>query len=111
MYLEDYPTDVIMMGTMAAILRYNYSLGQWIIESQYHDLTIVTNASQSSFALGKHNWTISGDNIECFKNQESYTIEMKLTACKEGQFTCDDGQCVVRFPNPLRTFMAVGEPD
>lgn len=57
-------------------------------------MTAVADASQLSYALGKHNWTINGDADQCSKGQQSYTIEMKLTGCKEGQFTCDDGQCV-----------------
>ena len=48
----------------------------------------MTEASQLSYALGKHNWTISGDSDECSKGQDSYTIEMKLTGCNESQFTC-----------------------
>ena len=53
----------------------------------------MSRASQKSFALGKHNWTVSGDNFRCFEGKQ-YTIEMKLTGCKNTQFTCDDGQCV-----------------
>ena len=39
-------------------------------------------------------WTIYRDSKKCSKGEDSYTIEMKLTGCKEDKFTCDDGQCV-----------------
>ena len=38
-------------------------------------------------------WTVEGD-FNC-GNGASYTTELKLTACNpEGEFTCDDGECV-----------------
>ena len=44
--------------------------------------------------LEKNNWTIEGDSMKCFKDK-AYTRDVKLTGCsREGQFTCDDGQCV-----------------
>ena len=56
-------------------------------------MTARSRASQNSFALGKHNWTVSGDNFQCFEGKE-YTLQLKLTGCKNTQFTCDNGQCV-----------------
>ena len=94
MHLQDHPAGVTMIGQMAAHLRYNSSYGQWFIKREGSLATANTNASQASYALGKESWTISGDSDKCSRNQESYTIEMKLTACNEDEFTCDDGQCV-----------------
>ena len=56
-------------------------------------MTARSRAGQNSFVLGKHNWTISGDNYQCSKDRD-YEIELKLTGCKEDEFTCDEGQCV-----------------
>ena len=94
MHHPNHPKDVIMVGRVSTQLRYNSSLGQWILKSEGYRVEAATNASQISYALGKHNWTISGDSDECRKGKLSYTIEMKLTGCKEGEFTCIDGQCV-----------------
>ena len=69
-------------------------LNKWIIRHEQYDVEARTDASHNSYALGKRNWTIFNDAITCSKNQSSYTIEMKLTGCKEHEFTCDDGQCV-----------------
>ena len=88
------PTDVVMVGQMYSQIVFSSRSRKWIIGHPYSDVRARTEASHRSYALGKQNWTITGDTIECSKNQSSYTIEMKLTGCKEHEFTCDDGQCV-----------------
>ena len=50
-------------------------------------------ASDNSFALGKYNWTIEGDQKDCNEGKP-YSRLLKLTGCLEGEFTCSDGQCV-----------------
>ena len=50
-------------------------------------------ASHKSFTLGRNTWTIFED-IGCNKKNNSYEIDLKMTACKEEDFTCYDGQCV-----------------
>ena len=55
-------------------------------------VTATSKASLVSFTLGKHNWTIKGDEGCSF--EESYTVELKMSGCQEGNFTCDDGQCL-----------------
>ena len=45
------------------------------------------------YLLGKHEWTISNDAFECSEGKP-YTTLLKLTGCKEDEFTCDDGQCI-----------------
>ena len=46
-----------------------------------------------SFLLGKHSWTIENDTYVCGQGNQ-YTIDLKLTGCKEDEFTCSDGQCI-----------------
>ena len=39
-------------------------------------------------------WDITNDVYECHEGQP-YKTQLKLTGCdQEGEFTCDDGQCV-----------------
>ena len=66
---------------------------QWIMSNPRLNVTARTSASQISYALGKHNWTIQGDKYQCYKGRD-YEIQMKLTGCKKCEFTCDDGQCI-----------------
>ena len=45
------------------------------------------------FMLGKQIWKVEGDSKKC-QDGRPYNITLKLTGCKEGEFTCDDGQCI-----------------
>ena len=47
-----------------------------------------------SYVLGTHEWRIEGDNVQCSAKGEAYTATLKLTGCREGEFTCYDGQCI-----------------
>ena len=88
------PLHIIMVGTWYTRIGYNDDISQWMLTSAKYNVTAVSQASHVSYVLGKHEWTISNDTFECGKG-ESYTTELKLTGCKEdGEFTCDDGQCV-----------------
>ena len=94
MHLDSDPRDIVMTGKKNAQIKYNSTQSKWTIEDSYTNVKAMTRARHNTFALGKHNWTISGDKYDCSKGQSNYTIEMKLTGCEEGEFTCDDGQCV-----------------
>ena len=55
-----------------------------------HDAYAVSEAPESSYALGKHTWNIFND--KCHNG--SYKAVLKLTGCNGSEFTCDDGHCV-----------------
>ena len=76
--------------TIASFLRDD---NQWKMESKFYNTTALSKAISGRFMLGKQNWTIEGDSKRC-SDGKPYTAELKLTSCKEGEFTCDDGQCV-----------------
>ena len=77
----------------SAQIHYDSSISQWVYLDPRLNVTARSRATQNSFALGKHNWTVSGDLYHCSKNKD-YEIELKLSGCKEDEFTCNDGQCV-----------------
>ena len=58
--------------------------------------TASSESSYTSYLLGSHNWLIENDDIDCSPKGESYSRTLKLTGCKEGEFTCYDGQCIRR---------------
>ena len=95
------------------------------MDSQYHTLQHTYTRAMSlarveTFAVGKHKWTIKGDDKQSQDENNAvdgeYKTELKLTGCKpgfvfepkrytidwfwttfqleDGEFTCDDGQCV-----------------
>ena len=63
---------------------------KWKMLTAFFNTSASTDAKPDTFVLGKHNWSVSGDSKECHSGKP-YTTELKLTGCKEGEFTCDDG--------------------
>ena len=92
------PENMVLLGMVSARIEYNESGSKWIMtEKKYkaslNPLRATSRAPKVSYVLGKHNWTISNDAYECNEGQ-AYNTTLKLTGCKEDEFTCDDGQCV-----------------
>ena len=77
------PQEIIIMGPFNNRIQYNSTLKQWVLTHLDRNVTARSRASLNSYLLGKHNWTISGDeeNYECSEGKE-YSLEMKLTGCK-----------------------------
>ena len=88
------PGNMILLGQMTTRIEYNDTSSQWVLTDAMSDVTAVSRATKLSYLLGKHKWTISNDVYECNEGKP-YTTMLKLTGCKEeGEFTCDDGQCI-----------------
>ena len=85
---------VLLIGLHASIIDYDKEAISWTLTEHSQDTTAVTDASLASFVLGSHEWLIENDNIECSKKGKPYTRTLKLTGCREGEFTCSDGQCI-----------------
>ena len=66
---------------------------QWKMTTSVFNTTAVSDEIGGRFMLGKQSWTIEGDSKKCQKGKP-YNATLKLTSCKAGEFTCDDGQCV-----------------
>ena len=53
-----------------------------------------SRAEKWTYALGKNEWTVTDDDISCNEGQP-YKTHLKLSGCNpNGDFTCNDGQCV-----------------
>jgi hypothetical protein len=88
------PNDLIILGQITSRIHYSDSSNQWILTDAKSNVTAVSDATKVSYVLGKHEWTVSNDVFLCHKGQP-YTTLLKLSGCNpEGEFTCDDGQCV-----------------
>ena len=80
--------EVAYYGTTTAI---TWEGGVWRLEVLGQPTTAWSPAPHSSLLLGRHPWTIESSEDGQVKPR---TTHLKLTACREGEFTCDDGQCV-----------------
>ena len=88
------PSNMILLGQLTTRIEYNDTSSQWMLTDAKSEVSAVSRATKPSYVLGKHKWTISNDVYECNEGKP-YTTLLKLTGCKpEGEFTCDDGQCI-----------------
>ena len=82
-------------GNAKTIARYMRDENQWKMESKFYNTTALSKEISGRLMLGKQDWTIEGDSIKCHDGKP-YTAKLKLTGCnKEGEFTCDNGECVL----------------
>ena len=84
--------DIRLQGLTHTSIDFMRAENKWILFVTGSNVTGTSTASQASFTLGKHNWTIKGDN-GCGSG-DTYETELKMSGCEEGNFTCDDGQCL-----------------
>ena len=91
--LPDNPGNMIILGLLSSRIEYNEPTSQWILTDANSNVTAISRATKISYLLGTHKWTISNDDFKCHEGKQ-YTTFLKLTGCKEDEFTCDDGQCV-----------------
>ena len=65
----------------------------WRLSVLGSNVTGYSWVSHVSFALGKYNWTIKGEKA-CNHGSPYIRLQLKLTGCQQGNFTCDNGQCI-----------------
>ena len=81
-----------LLGLAQTSIAYDVEEEMWMLHVIDSNVTGMSRATQRSFTMGKHNWTIKGD--KGCNGGESYVTELKMSGCKKGNFTCNDGQCV-----------------
>ena len=74
-------------------IDYDHKKMLWMMNVVNSNVTGRSTASHESVTLGKSLWTIVGDR-GCNKESHSYKVELKMSGCKNGNFTCYDGQCI-----------------
>ena len=85
----------IFRNSVGTTIYFNEEQRLWNLKLA-DNIPSTTGTSKStvvSFLLGKHRWTIDNDTYVCGQGNP-YTIDLKLTGCKEDEFTCSDGQCI-----------------
>merc|ERR1712016_34557 len=86
--------ELEFIGPFGSTIHFNENQKSWILETKSEQDTRGRSASPLvSFALGKHQWVIENDTVECGEDG-SYMVDLKLTGCQDDEFTCDDGQCI-----------------
>ena len=84
--------EVKLRGLTHTSIEFAEEKKKWKLDVAGSNVTATSKASVASFSLGKHNWTIKGD--QGCSSRKSYTQELKMSGCQGKEFTCNDGQCV-----------------
>ena len=87
---------VLLLGLQTSMIEYDKATLSWVLTDHSQNTTAVSNAPLDSYALGSHSWLINNDYQACSSKGEAYWRTLKLTGCREGEFTCSDGQCIRR---------------
>ena len=81
-----------LQGLTRTSITYNETKKRWNLDVAHSSLSATLKAAHASFTLGKHTWMIRGDND--LNEGNEYLMELKMSGCQEGEFTCNSGQCV-----------------
>ena len=81
-----------LQGLKGSSITYNQAKKIWVLNVAQSNVSATSKSPHASFTLGKRNWTITGDE-NCGTGAE-YVTELKMSGCRDGEFTCNDGQCV-----------------
>ena len=85
---------VVFMGLKGTVIRFQPIVLKWTLNVNLETTMGLSTAEEDSFIMGKQEWTIEGDSTQCNRGQP-YTSQLKMSGCNtDGEFTCDDGQCV-----------------
>ena len=88
----------IFVGGMSTRIEYDDSKNQWNLTHATSRVSANSLARKDTLVLGKHNWMIHNDHKWCQEGigqvKGGYDTQLKLTACKVGEFTCNTGQCI-----------------
>ena len=85
--------ETLFITGQSTSINYDHKQMVWMMNVVHYNITGTSVASHKSYTLGKSMWTIVGDR-GCNKASNSYTVQLKMSGCKDGNFTCFDGQCV-----------------
>ena len=88
--------QVVYVGLFSSVLFFNKEQEQWEWYDQKDNSSFAWSKSLSNtMLLGRHVFDFSGVRDDpCSSSSEPSQKAVKITGCRPGQFTCNDGQCV-----------------
>ena len=85
----DDPRDYV--GPKGWIISQNFTDHKWTMSHYFYTSLTLTMVDKDMLPIGRHKWRV--ENNVCNEGETSSEV-LLLSACKEGQFTCDDGKCL-----------------
>ena len=84
----------MLIGQETTTVEYSKGEVAWQLTEHLHNTSALIDAPLESYVLGSHEWLIENDHVKCSTKGKPYRIILKLTGCREEEFTCNDGQCI-----------------
>ena len=83
-------------GHHTSFISYNSQERVWLLYDRLHSQSqAISQSSESSLLLGLHTFDMAGVREDkCAVGRRDSLVRLKLTACGDGKFTCNDGECV-----------------
>ena len=67
---------------------------EWKLHVNFKKTKALALAAENTYLLGKHTWRIMNDSVRC-EHGRNHTLELKMSGCTDGEFTCGNGECVM----------------
>ena len=85
----------VYVGRHTSFLYFDAFLDLWIWMDRKDNKSIaLCNKKMETLILGKNTCDFSNFHDKCGEASASVDVEIKLTSCSAGLFTCEDGQCI-----------------
>ena len=92
---KENPLDIFFASGMSSRIDFNKTANQWIISDPVSKVTARSWSGRETYVLGRHKWMVYDDNPKCHPVEgEPYSTQLLFSACQEGEYTCNDGQCI-----------------
>ncbi|XP_071547708.1 glutamate-gated chloride channel subunit beta-like [Panulirus ornatus] len=80
-------------GFHGHMITYSEKDEQWIMSDTVANSTLarLTLASSNLYPIGRHKWSLAAPLCD---HPVGSQLELSLSICKDGQYMCDDGQCI-----------------
>ena len=85
------------LGDTTSMIHYNWTSLVWLMNDRRESAAkAVSTALETSMLIGMQTFDFTGvpNDVCTAGGTKDKIVRVKLTSCKEGQFTCSDGQCV-----------------
>ena len=87
---------IFSSGFQQSFLYYNTSYKSWTLQSLRNKRKLYYQPSDQDYPLGRTEWKYCklAVNGSCSNDQKDAGPILTFTSCKQGEFTCDSGDCL-----------------
>ena len=84
---------IMWAGQRGTFIWFNQSTSQWTMRTRTYPAYGTSSVSMTTLLLGMSEWSFENDR-DCVYPEGMSSKQLSLTRCEQGQFNCNDGQCI-----------------